>query len=391
MSALYPGSTIGVIGGGQLARMMFLEARRMGYRVAVLASDENEPAAQLADATVVGAVDDAEAAERLAEMSDVVTIDTEHVPASILARLGALTLVRPGAAVLQTIQDRRSQREFLDGIGAPQPVCRPVDSLATLEEAAAVVGYPCVLKTRRSGYDGKGQSKIRSEADLERAWNAVGQRPAMLERFIDFDFEISVLLARRPSGEVAFYPIAHNVHQRHILHTTIAPAPLGPELQERARRIAGRIATELGHVGMIAVEMFVVGGSQLLVNEIAPRPHNSGHYTFGACATSQFEQHVRAVADLPLGDTSLARPAACVNLLGDLWQGGEPDWSKVTDEPTARLHLYGKSDARPGRKMGHVLFVDSDVDRALATSERVLESLERSTAPGDQPPLRSNL
>jgi len=383
MKAMLPGSTIGVIGGGQLARMMILEARRMGYRVAVLAPSEGEAAVPLADVWIPGAVGDAEAAARLAESSDVVTIDTEHVPASILERLELTRPVRPSSAVLRTIQDRSVQRRFLESIDAPQPRCRPVDTRTALHEEALAIGFPCVLKTRHAGYDGKGQTVIRNEKELAAAWATVGENPAMLEEFVEFDREISVLLARSPSGEVRFYPVAQNVHRHHILHTTMAPAPISREVEDRAREIAGRIADSLDHAGMMAVEMFVVDGSRLLINEIAPRPHNSGHYTFGACATSQFEQHVRAVLDLPLGDPSLCRPAATVNLLGELWQHGEPDWTRVLCRPEARLHLYGKDEARPGRKMGHVLVLDEERDRALRTSEALLEDLKRSGATRD--------
>ena len=374
MSSLLPGATIGIIGGGQLARMMTLEARRMGYRVAVL-SRKQEGAVPLADLWVRGEVDDVEAAKRLAEASDVVTLDTEHVPAALLDELEPATLVRPSASVLRTIQDRRTQRHFLAEIGVPQPRCVPVDSAQSLERAVLELGAPCVLKTRHSGYDGKGQATLHHLDDVEAAWDKVGRQPCMLEEFVAFESEISVLLARRPSGEMRFYPAARNIHRRHILHTTMVPAAIDLELEENARRIAGRIAEALGHVGMIAVEMFVVDGSRLLVNEIAPRPHNSGHYTFGACVTSQFEQHVRAVLDLPLGDTALHRPAATVNLLGDLWAEGEPDWSSVLSLPEARLHLYGKAQPRAGRKMGHVLVLDTDPHRAVETSNALLAGL----------------
>lgn len=379
MSPLLPGATLGVIGGGQLARMMCLEARRMGYRVCVLDPDSRAPAVAVSDAWVQGELEDVEAAKQLARSVDVITLDTEHVSASVLADLESIRPVRPSASVLETVQDRRLQRSFLESIGAPQPRCRPVSSAAELAEAASALGFPCVLKTRRSGYDGKGQAMIRDGSQIETAWATIGRQPAMLEEFVAFDFEISVLLARNPSGEVRFYPVAHNVHRNHVLHTTVAPAPISHRVEVRAFEVATRIADSLDHVGMMAVEMFVVDGETLLVNEIAPRPHNSGHYTFGACVTSQFEQHVRAVLGLPLGDTSMPRPAAMVNLLGDLWRHGQPDWTRVLCEPEARLHLYGKSEPRPGRKMGHVLIVDEDPSAALQTGEELLRRLE-STA-----------
>ena len=336
---------------------------------------KGEAAAQLADAWISGTVDDPEAAARLGEVSDVVTIDTEHVPATVLSYLELTRLVRPSSGVLRTIQDRKKQRRFLEGIGAPQPRCVPVNTLAALRESAASVGFPCVLKTRHAGYDGKGQTAIRSERELPMAWEKVGENPAMLEEFVPFESEVSVLLARRPSGEMRFFPLARNVHRQHILHSTVAPAAIASSLQDEARDIARSIAEELGHVGMMAVEMFIVDGSRLLVNEIAPRPHNSGHYTFGACVASQFEQHVRAILDVPLGDTSLCRAAATVNLLGNLWEAGEPDWNQILAFPEARLHLYGKAEPRRGRKMGHVLVLDTDPGRALHTGEAVLEQL----------------
>ncbi|KPK16568.1 MAG: hypothetical protein AMJ62_05055 [Myxococcales bacterium SG8_38] len=380
MSSLLPGATLGIIGGGQLARMMIFEARRMGYRVCVLTPDRHAPAVALADRWIPGRIDELEAGNQLAREVDVITLDTEHVPASMLAELERIRPVRPSSSVLRTIQDRRAQRRFLDIINAPQPRCLPVDTLAELREAAASLGFPCVLKSRRSGYDGKGQAVIAAAHQLEASWAAIGARPAMLEEFVEFDAEISVLLARNPRGEMRFYPVARNVHRNHVLHTTVAPAPISNAVEAEAFEIAARIANALDHVGMMAVEMFLVGGSTVLVNEIAPRPHNSGHYTFGACVTSQFEQHIRAVFDLPLGDPSLPRPAAMVNLLGDLWHNGEPDWTQVLARAEARLHLYGKAHPRPGRKMGHVLVLDEDPLLALDASEELIARLEASGA-----------
>lgn len=381
MSSLLPGSTLGIIGGGQLARMMILEGRRMGYRVCVLAEDPNAPAASLADEWIEGELSDLEAAGRLARKCDVITLDTEHVPAAMLSSLESIVPVRPSASVLRTIQDRRNQREFLASIDVPQPKCGPVSTFEDLEAEAARVGFPCVLKCRQSGYDGKGQAVIHDETELQNAWASIGEQPAMLEEFVSFDCEVSVLLARNPRGEVRFYPVALNAHAKQVLRTTLAPAPVAPSVEVEAFDIAARIAHALDLVGMLAVELFLVGGTTLLVNELAPRPHNSGHYTFGPCATSQFEQHVRAVLDLPLGDPSLRKPVVMVNLFGDLWAGGEPDWTEVLKIPDAHLHLYCKAEARPGRKMGHVLLVDDDPFAALRTGEALLERLEQSTKP----------
>lgn len=382
MSAILPGATIGIIGGGQLARMMVLEARRMGYRVCVLSPDPSAPAVSLADSWIRGNIDDVAAGERFAHSVDVITVDTEHVPASLLAQLELLRPVRPSPQVLRTVQDRHAQRLFLDAIDAPQPVCVAVDSLRELSHEADRIGFPCVLKSRHAGYDGKGQTVVREQGELASAWANVGSTAAMLEELIDFDFEISVLLARNPRGEVRFFPIAHNVHRHHVLHATMAPARIDTAVEHEAKRIANRIANALDHVGMMAVEMFVVDGTRLLVNEIAPRPHNSGHYTFGACVTSQFEQHIRAVVDLPLGDPSLSRPAVMVNLFGDLWTDGVPDWTPVLSKPEVRLHLYGKVEPRPGRKMGHVLVLDPDPYRGLRTGEALLDGLRARCADG---------
>ncbi len=377
MSPILPGSTIGIIGGGQLARMMALEARRMGYRIAVLDPDPTGPAAQVADVCITGAFDDLAAGRRLAACSDVVTIDTEHVPADLLQELAALTPVRPSANVLRIIQDRQTQRSFLAEHQIPQTRYATISSPLTLREAADVVGFPCVLKTRRSGYDGRGQARAAQLGELEAAWNVLGQPPSVLESLVDFEQEVSVLLARDLHGHVRFYPVAENVHRHHILHTTRVPARVSPEIESQAERLGEKIAAALGHVGMIAIELFVTRDGELLVNEIAPRTHNSGHYTFGACATSQFEQHLRAICGLPLGDPSLLSPAVMLNLLGDLWQDGSPDWPTALSHPGAHLHLYGKERASAGRKMGHILVLDHDPQRAFEAVETIAIKLDR--------------
>jgi 5-(carboxyamino)imidazole ribonucleotide synthase len=372
---LMPGATIGVLGGGQLGRMMALAARRMGYRIVVLDPDPRCPTGQVADEVVVGALTDDDAALELAGLCDVVTLDTEHVPADLLDRIAQVTPVRPSPSVLRTIQDRRTQKQFLDGHGLPQARWAPVDDDDGLAAAVAAVGVPAILKVRRAGYDGKGQVRIDAAADAAAAFERIGRRPAVLERVVAFDREVSVILARAVDGAVAAYPLAENVHRRHILHTTRAPAPATSDRRRRAVEIAHTIATALDHVGVSAVELFELPGGELLVNEIAPRTHNSGHYTYGACATSQFEQHVRAVLGLPLGDPRPLTGAVMLNLIGDLWRDGAPPWQHVLAVPEARLHLYGKLAPGPGRKMGHVLLLDDDTDRALATAERLLADL----------------
>jgi 5-(carboxyamino)imidazole ribonucleotide synthase len=377
---LGPGATIGVIGGGQLGRMMALAAKRMGYRFLVLDPSEHCPTAQVADDVVVGALDDVAAGLTLAERCDVITLDTEHVPADVLDRIEARCPLRPGASVLRTIQDRLTQKQFLDRLGLPQARWAPVADASELAAAISAIGTPSILKVRRAGYDGKGQVRVEAGRDPQTILREVRGEPAVLEELVRFEREISVVLARGLAGEIRIYPIAENVHRRHILHTTRAPAPIDERDRATAESIAVAIANQLGHVGTIAVEMFDLGGGRLLVNEIAPRTHNSGHYTYGACSTSQFEQHVRAVCGMPLGDPRLLSPAVMVNLIGDLWAAGEPDWTPVFSRPEARLHLYGKQVAAPGRKMGHVLLLDEDTDRGLANAESLIAALTPKSA-----------
>jgi 5-(carboxyamino)imidazole ribonucleotide synthase len=372
---LLPGATIGVLGGGQLGRMMAIAARRMGYRVCVLDRDARCPAGQFADDVIVGTLDDLESARCVAERSAVVTLDTEHVPAEVLHAIAAIAPVRPGPQVLATIQDRAVQKAFLDGLGLPQARWAGFADDAELADAVRTIGAPAIVKARRSGYDGKGQARIETTADAVAAWHRIGAPAATVEALVPFVREISVVLARGLDGEVAIYPIAENVHRRHILHTTRAPAPMTAAGQAAAERIATTIATALDHVGVMAVELFELADGALLVNEIAPRTHNSGHYTYGACATSQFEQHVRAVCGLPLGSPRQLSGAVMLNLIGDLWADREPPWRHVLGRPEARLHLYGKLTPARGRKMGHVVLLDDDTDRALATAETLATRL----------------
>lgn len=374
---ILPGATLGILGGGQLGRMMALAARRMGYRICVLDRDATCPTGQVADEVVVGSLDDAAAMREVAARSAVVTLDTEHVPAELLAQIADQVPVRPAPSVLATIQDRAVQKRFLDRVGLRQARWAEAGDDAQLAAAVAQVGTPSIVKARRAGYDGKGQARLEPGVDPAAAWQRIGRAPATLEELVPFAREISVVLARAVDGDVRIYPVAENVHRRHILHTTRAPAPM-PDAQRRsAEAIARTIATELDHVGVMAVELFELPGGELLVNEIAPRTHNSGHYTYGACATSQFEQHVRAVCGLPLGAPDLLSGAVMLNLIGDLWTDRTPPWEHVLGRADARLHLYGKRDAAPGRKMGHVLLLDDDTDRALRNADALHAQLAR--------------
>jgi 5-(carboxyamino)imidazole ribonucleotide synthase len=281
------------------------------------------------------------------------------------------------------VQDRLAQRRFLDQVGVPHTPYAEVSTLAQLGEALDRLGRPAILKTRREGYDGKGQARIRVGDDPAQAWSRVGGAPSILEAFVPFEREISVLLARAADGSVAVYPVAENDHRNHILHTTVAPARVSGPAAAKARDISIAIAEGLGIVGMMAVELFALEDGQLLVNEVAPRTHNSGHFTYGGAATSQFEQHARAILGLPLGDTHLFGPCVMVNLLGDLWSRRDDVWRVVASNPMAHLHLYGKANATPGRKMGHVLLLDPDTDAALSWAEQFCAfGAEPSVDPG---------
>jgi 5-(carboxyamino)imidazole ribonucleotide synthase len=358
--------------------MLALEARRMGYRVVVQDPDPGCPTAQVADGCVVGALDDTAAGARLARMADVITLDTEHVPAEILVEIEKHRPVRPGSSVLATIQDRLRQKEFLASAGLPQSPFAGFADEASLVVAVERLGGNAVLKSRRAGYDGKGQARARAVGDAAAAWAKIGRAEAVVEAFVPFEKELSVVLARDLVGEIVFYPLAENLHRHHILHATRVPAAVPPGTERRAQEIAAAVAGALGHVGVMAVEMFLLPDGELWVNEIAPRTHNSGHFSFGACATSQFEQHARAVLGLPLGDPRLFGPVVMLNLLGDLWgPGGEsPHWDRVLARGDCRLHLYGKARAQKGRKMGHLLIIGRDPQAALDDCDRILDELQ---------------
>lgn len=389
-NVLKRGRTIGFLGGGQLARMAAVEARRLGYRTAVLDPNAEGPGAEVSDDVEVGAWNDLQAALRLAQRCDVLTLDTEHIPAINLKKLEAICPVHPGFETLSVVQDRRFQREFLQQLGLPQPEYRVIDSDEDVEHAKQELGCPCILKSRTCGYDGKGQTRVEDATSGRAARRAINDVSAVLEAFVHFECELSVVLARDFQGNVESYPIIKTVQKNHALRLALLPAGVSAAIEEQALRIARRIAEALNYVGVIAVEMFLTKDGTLLINELAPRTHNSGHTTLGSSATSQFEQHVRAIAGLPLGASSVYRPCVLVNLFGDLWQSGEPDWSVIDGCSRAKLHLYGKRAAKPGRKMGHVLlFAPSAADNSAETlreleaeGEALLATLEaRSIGP----------
>ncbi len=377
---ILPGQTIGILGGGQLGRMFAIAARRMGYRVHAFDPTHDCPTGQVADVEVNAAYDDVDAAVRFAQAVDVVTFEFENVPSQTLAAIEKLKPVHPSPFVLDTTRHRLKEKDFLSGAGIPVAPYRAVRSVDDLKAAISALGTPCILKTAEFGYDGKGQSKIASVDDAEKAWASLNCPLGVLEGFVRFDREISVIVARNQRGEVRAFDVFENHHTNHILDiTTVSGKPTADlpwALQERAILLARDIAQKIDLIGLLCVEMFVAG-NDVIVNELAPRPHNSGHVTFDACVTSQFEQQLRAVCDLPLGDTTLLRPAAMANLLGDVWlaAGGEPKWDRALGDPSIKLHLYGKTDAKKGRKMGHLTATAATVEEARARVIAAREAL----------------
>lgn len=358
---IVPPATLGVLGGGQLGRYTVLAARTMGYRTVVLEPDPHSPAGQVAHRHLVAAYDDEAALDTLAATCAVVTTEFENPPAAAMERLAARTLVHPSPGALAVAQDRIAEKRFLASVGAT--VAPWVEVLGPTPPDTA---YPAILKTARFGYDGKGQVGVASPDDLPAAWRSLGDVPCVVEQRLALDREVSVLVARTQDGRHVTYPVTENVHADGILDVSSVPARVTPAIAAEAERLAVAVAEGLDFVGLLGVEMFVVGG-QVLVNEIAPRPHNSGHWTLDACRTSQFAQQVRAVCGLALGATHLTAPGvAMANLLGDVWGGGEPRWEAALAEPDATLHLYGKREPRPGRKMGHLTVTASTPEEAVA-------------------------
>jgi 5-(carboxyamino)imidazole ribonucleotide synthase len=369
-----PPATIGMLGGGQLGRYALMAARKMGYRTVVLEPDERAPAVAIADEHLVAAYDDAAALDRLASACAVVTTEFENAPASSLERLARSTAVAPSAAAVAIAQDRRTEKRFLTEAGFPVGPWGVVESADDRPD----VGFPAILKTAHLGYDGKGQAAIASIDHIGDAWIALGMRACVLERALALESEVSVVVARTADGRTATYEVSENHHVDGVLDLTVVPARVAVQVASRATELARGVADALDYVGVLAVELFVVGG-ELYVNELAPRPHNSGHWTLDAARTSQFEQQIRAVCGIGLGATAMTVPAvAMVNLLGDLWQGGEPDWARAFAQPSASVHLYGKAIARPGRKMGHLTITGSSADDVAAEAQRLRDAISRS-------------
>jgi 5-(carboxyamino)imidazole ribonucleotide synthase len=371
-----PGATLGVLGSGQLGRMFTIAARRMGYRVHTFSPDEDTPTGQVADVEVTAAYDDLDALRAFARHVDVVTFEFENVPIEAIDAVESLAPVRPSGVALHTAQQRAREKTFLADHGFPTVPFAQAATLDELWDAVARVGTPSIVKTAAFGYDGKGQHAVASPADVDHIWTAIGHQEAVVEKRISLQAELSVVAARGLDGAAALYPVFENRHRHHILDLTTSPAAIAPEVARRAAEITRAILEELQYVGVLCVEFFLSTDGELLVNELAPRPHNSGHLTFDASVTSQFEQQVRAICGLPLGSTDMLRPAAMANLLGDLWLGGEPNWAAACRFADVKLHLYGKGQARPGRKMGHLTCLAASVeaaqDRVIAARDALL-------------------
>ena len=368
---ILPGATLGVLGGGQLGRMFTLAARRMGYRVTVFAPEDDTPAGQIAYREIRAPYADLDAVREFAAQVEVVTFEFENVPAETAAAAAESAVVRPAGSLLHTTQHRQREKEALSAAGVPVARFASAQTEEELDAAIAEIGAPAILKTAAWGYDGKGQVRIDDPGAVGAAFRKVGGQPCVLETLVPFEREISVVGARGVDGSVALYEPIENVHVNHVLDVSVCPATVPEHTVNQAHEIVRTLLEQWGVIGVICVEMFVLQDGTLIVNEVAPRPHNSGHLTIDAHACSQFEQQVRAVCALPLGSTQPLAPSAMVNLLGDLWERGQPDWSAVLDEPQVALHLYGKVEYRPGRKMGHLTALARTADEAR---ERALQA-----------------
>jgi 5-(carboxyamino)imidazole ribonucleotide synthase len=375
---ILPNSTIGVFGSGQLGRMFAIEARKMGYRVHTFSPDTDTPTGQVADTETSADYNDLEAVEKFAQSVDVVTFEFENVPSQAVEVAARFVEVHPRGDVLHTTQNRLREKNFLSRSGFPVAPFRHVKTLDDLYRAAREIGTPAVLKTAGFGYDGKGQQKLKAVGEVEKAFENLNGNEAVLEAFVEFEKEVSVVCARDAAGNFADYGVIENAHANHILDVSFAPAVCSEKVFKEAIEIARSVAETFDYVGTLCVEFFLTKDEKLLINELAPRPHNSGHLTFDACAASQFEQQLRAVCGLPLGSTEFYRPAAMANLLGDVWQSGEPRWARALQSPHVKLHLYGKAEARAGRKMGHLTALAGAAHEARETVEKARALLRDS-------------
>jgi 5-(carboxyamino)imidazole ribonucleotide synthase len=379
---ILPGSTIGILGSGQLGRMLALDARNLGYRIAIYSPEHDAPATAVADVEFIGDYLDLDRIREFARQVDVVTFEFENVPSATTKAAAEIVPVRPDGQVLHTTQNRLREKTFLRDHGFPTAPWRRVQNTADMAAALQEIGVPGVLKTADFGYDGKGQVKILKPEDAPAALAGFNGAEAVYEGFVRFEKELSVVAARTLDGQFKAFPVFENGHANHILDVTVAPARIDAKLLREAEQLAAGILEQLQVVGLLTVELFYTSEGKLLVNELAPRVHNSGHVTMDACVTSQFEQQIRAVCGLPLGSTELRAPAAAMaNLLGDVWARGEPDWAAALCDPEVKLHLYGKREARRGRKMGHLNATGNSADEAVRRVMQARESLTASHGP----------
>lgn len=372
---ILPNATLGVLGGGQLGRMFTLAAYSMGYRVVVLDPDPHSPAGLIADQHIKADYRDHAALQLLGDECAAITCEFENVPAESMEYLEKFCAVRPGARAVRIAQDRIREKTFVQKHGLATAAFAAIYEDADIVAAIETLNAPLLMKTASMGYDGKGQVRVNTLAEARSAFEQLGNAACVLEELVDLEHEISVILARSLDGRMSVYPVGENRHVNGILDTTIVPAAVDPALGKAAIDMATRLADAMDYCGVLAVEFFCTRQGTLLINEIATRPHNSGHYTVDACATSQFEQQVRMMCGLPPGDTQMLSPVVMTNLLGDIWENGEPDWRQVLNESQAHLHLYGKKTARPGRKMGHINCLAGDIEQALATTARIRKAL----------------
>ena len=372
-----PGATIGLMGSGQLGRMFAMAARRMGYRVEIFSPEKDTPAGQMSDREVSASYDDEAAVRTFARGVDVLSFEFENIPRQTIDWCAEECEVRPAGSILHTAQNRLREKDFLSGAGIPGAPYRAARSESELGDALEQIGAPAILKSAAFGYDGKGQRFIPRPAFSTDLWRERPGDELILERAIEFEKEVSVIVARGGDGSLKTFPVCENLHRDHILDITVVPARVRPEIEKAGAEIARTIAEKMDLVGLLAVEMFLDRDGKLLVNELAPRPHNSGHWTIEGCATSQFEQHVRAVCGLALGSTEILQPSAMANLLGDLWNNGEPNWAAALEVEGVHLHLYGKQEPRPRRKMGHLTAVASSPEQATEAVSAARAALKR--------------
>lgn len=373
---ILPGATLGMLGGGQLGRMFTTAAQTMGYKVVVLDPDPQSPAGVIADNHICAAYDDENALDEMAKLCAAITTEFENIPAQTLAFLEQKTTVHPSSKALAATQNRNVEKQFIASQGIATAPFLPIQNREDIAKAAGTIEFPAILKVATFGYDGKGQVPCDNLDEVYQAFASLEEKECVLEQRINLEREVSVVLARSETGSITNFPVAENVHVNGILHTTTVPSAISPELSQQAIQMANKIAEGLGYVGTMAVEFFVSVEGDIIANEIAPRPHNSGHYTLNACHTSQFEQQVRMLCGLPSGNCDLQTPVVMVNILGDVWGNNEPHWDKLLTAPDIKLHLYGKQSARPGRKMGHFNVLAADTDSAMQQAENAFAALQ---------------